>query len=261
MTLKELSRRRFIKSASGLLLVSAFVILVPKIRATRFFSAPTAGGAVLTFINDSPTAFNSTTSPKTTASQAVENGDLLIAYAINESESGAAPTIATATGSTSAWTTRVDGSTSATETEFVIWSATATATGNITVSFTDAGGTWYGGNVVAFRNSSGTGATAGPTSAAGAPSLAITTTVDNSWIFCVWGDWNAVDGASRTWRTVNSITPTSGNGLERTYFRDASHYTVYAAYWNGVGTAGVKTVGVSAPTGQLYRMGAVEIKP
>lgn len=44
MTLKELSRRRFIKSAGGLLLVPAFDILAPKAKATRFFAVAAAGG-------------------------------------------------------------------------------------------------------------------------------------------------------------------------------------------------------------------------
>lgn len=44
MTLKELSRRRFLKSASGLLLVPAFDIFVPKLKATSFFAVAAAGG-------------------------------------------------------------------------------------------------------------------------------------------------------------------------------------------------------------------------
>lgn len=44
MTIKELSRRKFLKSASGLLLVPAFEIFVPKTRATNFLARPAAGG-------------------------------------------------------------------------------------------------------------------------------------------------------------------------------------------------------------------------
>lgn len=44
MTIKELSRRRFLKSASGLLLVPAVDVLVPKSRATNFLARPAAGG-------------------------------------------------------------------------------------------------------------------------------------------------------------------------------------------------------------------------
>lgn len=46
MTIKELSRRRFLKSAGGLLFVPAFQILVPKARAANFFARPAVAGGI-----------------------------------------------------------------------------------------------------------------------------------------------------------------------------------------------------------------------
>jgi hypothetical protein len=76
-------------------------------------------------------------------------------------------------------------------------------------------------------------------------SQAITTTQDNSAIVYVGADWTATDGATRTWRTINGITPTSGKWpgeglLPRVRF---TQYTVYTGYWNDAGAAGSKTTG------------------
>jgi hypothetical protein len=76
----------------------------------------------------------------------------------------------------------------------------------------------------------------------------------------VVADWNAVDGAVRTWRTVNGTAPTSGNGFERSYVRDAASMTYYCAYYPDAGAAGSKTVGLSAPSTMRYVICAVEIK-
>jgi hypothetical protein len=118
----------------------------------------------------------------------------------------------------------------------------------------------WGASVKVWRGSDGVGASSKTNVSSGAPSLDLTTTQVNSAVQVANNDWNATDGASRTWRTVNSVTPTSGNGLETNYFRDAARYTTYAAYYDDVGTAGTKTVGLSAPSGQKYSIVAIEIK-
>lgn len=142
-----------------------------------------------------------------------------------------------------------------------VWTATANATDSITVSMdSSSSAAHWGFTVYVWRGSSGVGNSNKTNVASGAPSLALTTAQDNSAILTGNGDWNAGSGTSRTWRTVNSITPTSGNGLETKYLQDTSFYTVYEAYWNDAGTAGSKTVGLSAPTGQKYSIVAVEIK-
>lgn len=143
------------------------------------------------------------------------------------------------------------------------WTAPAAATQSNTATFTRGGSgsaTLFGGIVLQFSGSDGVGASAKTNVASGAPSLSITTTQDNSAIVVFVLDWSAVDGASRTWRTVNSVTPTAANGLERSYFRDSAQYTVYSAYYSDAGTAGAKTVGLSAPGAQKYSIIAVEIK-
>lgn len=217
---------------------------------------PAAGGPTApTFISETETAWNSTTSPKTTASISVQTGDVLVAYSVVEDH---ASQISIAGGSLT-WTLQQEVNVT-NFTRVFVWTTTATSTTSFTVDFTrGASARFYGGNVLVWRGSDGVGAS-NKTNTTGAPSLALTTSFANSAIVTVVGDWDADDGTTRTWRTVNSITPSSGAGTEPTYFRDAAHYTVYAAYYTNAGAAGSKTVGISSPSAMTYSIAAVEIR-
>jgi hypothetical protein len=129
--------------------------------------------------------------------------------------------------------------------------------GSLAVTFTrTAGGTdkHFGGGVVAYRDSAGVGASA-KVNATGAPTLSLTTTQADSAVVVANVDWNAVDGTSRTWRSVNGSAAT-----ELVYGRSAAHYTAYAGRHANVGAAGIKALGLSAPSGQKYATVAVEVK-
>src|SRR3954463_7496643 len=115
-----------------------------------------------TFVSVTSTALNNFTSPKTTASIAVQAGDVLVASGECEiasfSTTPTAVAIATASGSTSAWTLQQDQTYPDLNHAYLrTWTATATASGNITVSFTMTGGgigsLEFGGWVHVFRNS------------------------------------------------------------------------------------------------------------
>lgn len=143
------------------------------------------------------------------------------------------------------------------------WTATVDSGKSMTVTLTSTGDTSnpraWGFVVIHYRSSDGFGAAESAIEGAGGPSLAITTTQANSALVVAAGDFNAIDGATRTWRTA-SVTPTAGNGLEKTYYRNSVAYTVYAAVYNDVGAVGAKTVGLSAPIGQRYGIVAIEVK-
>lgn len=141
-----------------------------------------------------------------------------------------------------------------------IWKATAATTASLTISITrgGAGGDHWGFNAFTDSGSAGHGAST-KTNTTGAPSLALTTTADNSAVYVLIGDWNAL-ATARTWRTVNSITPTSGNGHEKTYVQDGANYTVYMARYPDTGVAGANTYGLTAPTGEKYSIVALEVK-
>lgn len=202
---------------------------------------------------------------RTTSSFDVQSGDTLVilgcAALSDKSFAAAGPS---ATGGSITWTLQEDVGTSGNFCRATAYSGAVGATASgITVSWVNDGGTgtrFWGFTLYHFRGSDGIGAAESSTAAGTAPSRAITTTQADSAVVYLNGDWSAVDGSSRTWRTINSITPTSGNSLERVYFRDSSQYTVYSGYWNDVGAIGAKTSGLSAPSGQDASMIAIEVK-
>jgi hypothetical protein len=217
--------------------------------------------AAPTFVQEAETVFNTSTTPKTTATiTSTAVGDVLVSLAC--AENGNATALApTLSGET--WVAQEEGGVSGVSCEIDARTCIIASSGSsetVSVAATGAGSDWWGANVLQFTGSDGVGAAESAFAGSGAPSLAITTTQDNSAIAVVVADFNAVDGASRTWRAVNGTTPTAANGFERTYFRDASHYTLYIAYYPDAGTAGAKTVGLTAPTGQTYSIAAIEVK-
>lgn len=200
-----------------------------------------------TFIGESETVWNTTTSPKT-AVISVQAGDILVAIGATGDQSSS---LAVSGGSLT-WTLQQ----SVNVASFCwtgVWTATATSTTSVTVSFTRSGNTasWIGGNVLLFRASGGVGAS-NKTNAAGAPSLSLTTTQANSAVVVFNTDWNAI-ATARTWRTG------AGALTEQTYVT-GTQYTVYGGFHADAGAAGANTVGLSAPTGQAYGIIAVEIK-
>jgi hypothetical protein len=201
------------------------------------------------------TAWSTVAAGAKTASVTVGVGDVLVICGITESNTY---TLATPTGGGLTYTL-AQSIVTADYTACYAWTAVSASSQTFTLSVTMSGGTGYWGfNALRFSATDGVGASTKTNVLSGAPSLALTTGTDNAAIVVANGDWNAADGASRTWRTINSITPTSGNGLEHTYARDASRATFYVARWNDAGTAGSKTTGLSAPAGPKYSLIAVE---
>lgn len=145
-----------------------------------------------------------------------------------------------------------------------IWTSSQVASGGtftVTCVATGFAADHRGIIVEVWRNSSGFGNssstnTAGPA----APSVSLTTASANSAISAYIGDWNTINGSSRTWLTINSITPTAGNSGEEDYLQDGASYSHYAATWSDAGTAAAKTVGMSAPSTMQPSIVAVEIK-
>lgn len=215
-----------------------------------------------TFVAEHETSWTSTsTGTAKTASHTTLVGDILAILMAGENGS---TTLGLTSGGTGTYVNQENVGSGGNDAKAKIDTAVtgiSAQTFNTSVTMSAGGNRFWGYNSLQFRGSDGIGAAESAVPAGNAaPTLAITTTQDNSAIAVIVVDWNAVDGATRTWRAVNSITPTLGNNLERTYFRDAAAYTVYVAYYSDAGTAGAKTVGLSAPAGQHYATAAVEIK-
>src|SRR5688572_25476774 len=172
-----------------------------------------------TFVADYSTGFSATTSPRT-VSTTVANGDLLAVMGASEDQSNPLGT-PTGGGLTYSLQQAVEVINYATS---YGWTAPSSSgqTYNLSQSFTGGGTHAYGSVAMRFSGSDGVGASSKTNVSSGAPSLDITTQADSSAICVIVSDWNAGDGASRTWRTVNGTAPSAGNGYERVYFRDAS---------------------------------------
>ncbi|MEP7375511.1 MAG: Ig-like domain-containing protein [Chitinophagaceae bacterium] len=146
------------------------------------------------------------------------------------------------------WTKRVDaGAASSDNAE--IWTAVYSAGGAITVT-SNWGAVSQASVCYVVLNAEPTlsGAFATATLQA-APSVAITTTRDNSILFGCTADWKAINGATRTLRDA---------ATERLYFRDAN-YTTYH-YTKASALTGAYTEGVSVPTGQQSSTAVLEIR-
>jgi hypothetical protein len=211
------------------------------------------------FISSTQTT-NSATTPKTTASIAVQNGDILVAseFMENATSSQLPGTITTASGSTSAWTQRqvVPASATTTQAYVITWTASATATGNITVTFGHTGTTSrMMGVVKVWRNSNGVGAsnTNNNGTSTGTPTVSVTTTGANSGLDFSSDDWNAVTGTATF--TASSGTPVQDVSDQT----QTGAYCVYSSHVLDAGAIGSKSMGMSAPTGQRYVCTVVEV--
>ncbi|HEX6681558.1 MAG TPA: hypothetical protein VF062_02130, partial [Candidatus Limnocylindrales bacterium] len=187
----------------------------------------------------------------------VQAGDRLLVASIAENAAGGAVNTAP-TGGGQTYTQLATLGTDANNSRVIAWSCTASSSQTFSVSavrpMTDTSPVW---GVVAwvYRNSDGFGAVGAPTVGSTSNLATFTTQAANSAVLVVSGDWDAIDGTTRTRRTVNSAT-----GAEETYFRDSAAYTVYASRYDDAGAAGSISAGYSAPAGQQSAMIAVEIK-
>jgi hypothetical protein len=212
-----------------------------------------------TFVTDYASAFNSAADKTASVTTAV--GDVLAILAAGEN--GGA-NIQLPTGGTGTYVNReTTQPTNGGRAEVRADTASAGITAQTYTLTQTSGGSveWFGFDCLRFSGSDGIGASEFDIdNADAAPSLDIVTTQDNSALVVVVCDWNARDGTTRTWRTVNGTAPSVGNGFERVYFRDSAHYAVYIAYYPDAGAAGTKTVGLTTPSDMLASVAVVEIK-
>ena len=194
-----------------------------------------------------------------TTTVTTQPGDLLVVYAASENGTS---TIGTPTGNGVVLTLNQSVTLGTQWSNAYIWSGIDSVGGTNWTLTSNYGGTgvYWGMTCLVFRNSSGVGASTSGNVNAALPTLNLTSTQDNSAVVVLSADWNGLDGTSRAWLTVNSITPTNANGKEIDYTFVSTVYTVYGAYYNDVGAIGSNTFGLSAPTGQRYSMVALEVK-
>jgi hypothetical protein len=210
-----------------------------------------------TLVTSGATVFTATTTPKTSGSIAVQSGDVVTVIAIGEGESIVFDT-PTSTGLTF---TAKQSHNLASNCEVGSWTSTIPGgTTTMNISINNSGSTirwgfiWY-----VHRGSTGVGNTSKGNGASGsAPSFALTATGANSIIIAGGGDWDAGATTGKTWRTIDGVTPTSGNGMEKVATQVSGGYTIYSALWDGTTSSGSKTVGMTAPN-QKWAWVAIEI--
>jgi hypothetical protein len=137
------------------------------------------------------------------------------------------------------------------------WVGVVTTAGtNVTVTLARPTGSniQWGFTTSVIRGSSGIGVRfeGNNGTASGAPGVTQTVSA-NSLLTCQVNDWNAIDGASRTWRTVNGSPIT-----EASYYRSASTHTIYGGYVADSGAGGSVTMGLTAPATQRWVMSGFE---
>lgn len=207
--------------------------------------------AAPTRVTSSASAFNTSTSPKTVASIAVQAGDLI---AVSGGAENANTTLGTPTSTGLTFTLRGSQTAGAgTQCSAYAWTAPIDTTATISVSCTATGGGVWGYEVSVWRGHGGVGnvfsGNSGTSSTA--PSGALTTTGANSAVDLVCADWNA----SLTAPTYRSIGDTP---VQDSTFASGATYAIHCWHNPDGGAAGAKTVGISAPTMRWVMVG-VEI--
>lgn len=198
-----------------------------------------------------------TDKPKT-ASIAMNANDWLVVIAIGADYGGAGDDFSTPTGGSITYTLRQQQQLTLNSFPWG-WTGQSGSTQTVTLSVTvPTNSPRYGAVWAVVRGSDGYDNSAKNNGTA-ASSIAVTTTTDNCALVMGIGDWDAVDGAARVYRTVNSITPVAGGAGEISYQRTVGEYTTYGAVWSDAGAAGSKTVGLTAPSGGTVKWAGVVI--
>jgi len=127
------------------------------------------------------------------------------------------------------------------------------STSEISTIYHSYSSVYNGGNLLRFRGVRGIGNIVSGYGS-GSPSLDITCSAGSTIVVAVT-DWSAVVGTQTFTNSGGAGSPTGVTG----YAGDGSHFGFAIAYYLNVGVAGVKTVGMSSPTGQKWQAIAFEL--
>jgi len=207
-------------------------------------------------LKDTYTLGNSTTPKNLDIDVAV--GDLIVVFAA-DSTFGDFSDLPTATGVTFELLESVPASAfeiCATS----VWAGVSTVSDSSLTVSAEYGGfpsdNWFLGIAVFEDAQVGATTEADGGSSQGAPSGTLVTTEDNSSIFYASSDGFWASTGTRTYRTINSFTPTAGDGE---LWVDENDNATYGAFYPDAGTAGSKTVGMTQPNSQTWALVAVEL--
>lgn len=225
--------------------------VVPRPIAGLWATKSLAMATAPSIVTSGQTAWNTNTSPKTTANFNVLTGDIIVAFtAIETNVQVGSPPGGTLAGTWSVKENYLVGN----KTGLQLWTLVSGAdqTG-VNISFSVTTSKYWGGGYVVLRGSDGVGVVNIADSTTGTPAVTLSGVTANSAIVMINGDWAAVTGA-RTYHTTDA-----GTFSEIAYYADGSRYGAEGGYYADVGAAGNKVVGIDAPTGMNWVVAAVEI--
>ncbi|HEX2551021.1 MAG TPA: heparin lyase I family protein [Nocardioidaceae bacterium] len=191
------------------------------------------------------------TGTTTTSSFTPAAGEVIVVKAWNADFDS--PNVTTVTGGSLTYASKIHTqATNKSEAWIFVAEVGATSPGAMTVAATWSGTSGQHGIIVERWSSGlvkGVPAESSPVMGSGAPSATITPENANSVLTWLDVDWN-----------VSSGTATYRSGATETQQSSTSNVRAYAAYQNSTGTS-AQTVGLSAPTGQAWTLGAIELLP
>lgn len=223
-------------------------------------TTPPTGGPPTRVLRAVPSSGNwsNNTTPKTTTSFDVQAGDLIVVKAANEggplsSPSGVTPS---ASGGSVTWdVSRVTGGAVGEYRNggYVWWGVVgADATGiTVTLAQPSSSASSWGFAVTVWRNHGGIGSTFTATNGGVVTPEVSFTASDDSAVDGLITDWWGSDPSGRTWSSINGTAITEAQ-------HSATGLYVYDGYHPGMGAAGSKTFGLTAPN-MRYTITGVEI--
>lgn len=219
----------------------------------------------VTLVSEGISVHFQATTPKTMAGVAMQAGDLLLVWQMYGSASNAFPTAPSLSGgpTVGAWSSRDTTGATNQFSRTKVWWATVATGGTATISATASatGGAENGAGYVLLRGAlavEGDAELAVSSNQTGS-SLAVAGVAAGSDVFYFGNDWTANNGVA-TWRTIDSVTPTVGNGGVLREFGDGINYAYRVARWANVGTGGTVTTGYTNLTVRPAGV-AMEITP
>lgn len=162
-------------------------------------------------------------------------------------------TTVTISGTSLTWTKRVANPCGSHSGSIEIWTAPCPSGGTVSPTCTWGGTTTNASSSVLYAitgQEASPGGTSGSQQLGATPSVAVTTARDNSLLFCVTSDWNAVNTA-----------PTYRDSAVQVLL-DNTHPAAYIGYhyYKLTTTLGGYTEGLSAPGGQSSGTGVYEVR-
>jgi Big-like domain-containing protein len=211
-----------------------------------------AGLAVDTMVTTHQTTASATIiSPTFSTTKA---GDLLVAFAGSDGSTDSAQSYSSVTGGGLTWQLRQRANAQAGTAE--IWTAVAPAPlTNVQVTATRARGSYLGSlTVVAFSGADlvTNGATAGQSAATGTPSVQLTTTRANAWVWAVGHDWD---------RAIARTVPADQELVDQYLASVGDTFWVQRLKAPTPNAGTLVTVNATAPTTDRWNFAAIEIVP